>query len=181
MKKERLLLNKQTLRCQSQKKLLTIENFKREKAARNILSIFKHKKGLILSFASFRQEINLWPLNTFLTKKQQLVLPRVEKSGLQLYFVDSLEKLSLSHYGIFEPIPALCDKISPKDIRSVITPGLAFDSENYRLGYGKGYYDRLLPYMTHSKKIGVGFREQKTQQKIPRENTDHPLDQLLLF
>lgn len=109
------------------------------------------------------------------------MLPYVDGHRLQLYFVDDLSKLSLSPLGIFEPQPEICEKVSPSDVTLVLAPGLAFDLQNYRLGYGKGHYDRLLPTLKRAEKIGVGFFEQKTTDEIPRETTDYPLESLLLF
>ena len=56
----------------------------------------------------------------------------------------------------------------------MIVPLIAFDSENRRLGHGKGYYDRFLS-SSEALKIGVAFSEQKIR-RVPVEAHDVPLD-----
>ena len=65
-------------------------------------------------------------------------------------------------------------EILPDNIDLAIVPGLAFDHLKNRLGYGKGYYDRLLCEMD-AYKIGVCFRFQ-VFDKIPYTNTDVKMD-----
>lgn len=66
-----------------------------------------------------------------------------ETCGMKFYEIRSLEDLTVGSYGVLEPVssgpPA---EISEKDL--CIVPGFSFDSHGYRLGYGKGYYDRFL-------------------------------------
>lgn len=154
---------------------------RREEASARILSVFKEEKGLILSFASLKQEINLWPFNHWIAEKGLLALPRVTASGLELYLVFDLQHLVLSSWGILEPDPKHCPKLKSTNIDKVLVPGLGFDFCNHRIGYGKGYYDRLLPKCRNAKKIGIGFFEQKLTQKITVYPTDHSLDSLSLF
>jgi 5-formyltetrahydrofolate cyclo-ligase len=63
----------------------------------------------------------------------------------------------------------------------ILVPGLAFDSEYYRLGYGKGYYDRLLAETPHIPAWGVGFHEQMSPEPLPRDTWDLPVQKVLLF
>ncbi len=65
----------------------------------------------------------------------------------------------------------------PKDIDLVITPGLAFDHNNNRLGHGKGYYDRLLAGM-RAFKIGVCFNFQLFNE-IPYTLNDVKMDMVI--
>jgi 5-formyltetrahydrofolate cyclo-ligase len=61
------------------------------------------------------------------------------------------------HYGIPEPRGASVDLAS---IDVVVLPGLGFDAQGVRLGYGAGYYDRLMPRMPRALRVGIGFDEQ---------------------
>ena len=64
---------------------------------------------------------------------------------LVLYQVASLETdLRPGTWGIPEPDPAHCGLAAPADIDFILVPGVAFDPDGGRLGYGAGYYDRLL-------------------------------------
>jgi 5-formyltetrahydrofolate cyclo-ligase len=57
-----------------------------------------------------------------------------------------------------------------------VTPGLAFDRQGRRLGYGGAYYDRYLTRLEpHAVRIGIGFDEQVVEE-VPVEPTDEPVD-----
>lgn len=76
-----------------------------------------------------------------------LVLPKINKSEnvLELFRVANIDAdLIPGLWGILEPNAQRCEKISPEEIDFVLVPGLAFDADCRRLGYGGGYYDRLL-------------------------------------
>lgn len=136
----------------------------------------REKRGPILSYASFGSELDTGPLNTSLMEKGLLVLPRVEGNHLELYRVQAFAHLQKNLWGIWEPDPNQCRPISSAAISLVLVPALAFDSRGYRLGYGKGYYDRLLAQIPmHVETIGLGFREQSHPSLLPIEPHDIPL------
>ena len=60
----------------------------------------------------------------------------------------------------------------------IITPGLAFDASNYRLGYGGGYYDSFMVNHPDAWKIGICYPFQKVP-KVPIEEHDLQLDKIL--
>lgn len=70
--------------------------------------------------------------------------------------------------------------IDLKHISYALIPGLGFDRRGFRIGYGKGFYDQLLPLLS-CKKIGIGFTEQLVEEDLALEPHDAPVDQLLLF
>ena len=59
-----------------------------------------------------------------------------------------------------------------------IIPRVAFDVHGNRLGRGKGYYDRLLPRLPHTYKIGICFPFQLLE-KVPTETQDVRMDEVL--
>jgi 5-formyltetrahydrofolate cyclo-ligase len=67
---------------------------------------------------------------------------------------------------------------APPQLDAVIVPMLGFDSDLQRIGYGGGYYDRLLATEAQAKKIGVCFELGKVQH-IPSESHDIPLDSIV--
>jgi 5,10-methenyltetrahydrofolate synthetase len=103
---------------------------------------------VVLGFASFGSELDTRPfLDEVMASGRALVLPRVDREGrrLVLYRVASLETdLRPGTWGIPEPDPAHCGLAAPADIDFILVPGVAFDPDGGRLGYGAGYYDRLL-------------------------------------
>ena len=81
-----------------------------------------------------------------------LALPRCASGGvMHFYEVDSVDTLSVGAYGIMEP-SADARKVSPDDFSHTLVgvPALAFDRSGYRIGYGKGYYDRYFEHRTAS-------------------------------
>lgn len=105
----------------------------------------------ILTYMAFRNEIDLTPLLTRHTGKRW-VLPRVAGPGalsLHLYRPGALQP---HPYGMLEPTPD-CPTVEPEEIELALIPGVAFDRHGFRLGYGGGYFDRLLPRL---KGITVG-------------------------
>ena len=89
-----------------------------------------------------------------------------------------LDPLKVNDFGMLEPI--LQRKITIPNV--MLVPLLAFDNDNNRLGYGKGFYDRFLNKFLKIKKnittIGVAFSFQK-YKKIPVTNLDIKLDYIL--
>lgn len=97
----------------------------------------------IMAFASIANEVDLLPLlEQWRREGRTILLPRVEKEGS----MEAIEWKGWDHvkpgpFGIREPIG---EPFDPANIDVVLTPGLVFDYRGYRLGYGKGYYDRYL-------------------------------------
>lgn len=101
---------------------------------------------VVLAYASFGTELQTdGLLRRVLTDGKTLLLPRVERGGLELYEVRGLVKdLEPGTWGIREPIPDRCPLASPDEVDFALVPGVAFDKRARRLGYGGGFYDRLL-------------------------------------
>jgi 5-formyltetrahydrofolate cyclo-ligase len=100
----------------------------------------------ILAYMSFGTELNTENLiNHALAHGKILVLPRVDKQTrqLQLYRVHHLDELIEGVWNIREPRMD-AEIVAPKDIDFILVPGVAFDSAGFRIGYGKGFYDKLL-------------------------------------
>lgn len=173
---------KQTLRQQMKERRAQIPEFRRKAAVHALLDAFKSSKGLILSFASVYTEIDTQSLNLYLAESSQLVLPRVQNGRLILHRVSALSHLALSNWNILEPIPQLCPEISVEKLALVLVPGLAFDAYGHRLGYGKGFYDKLLSSIPkHTQTMGISFLEQRHSQPLPLEMHDTPVHQVLYF
>lgn len=145
------------------------------------LPVLCHEALFILSFASFASEIDLWPFNHILMSEGRLVLPRVQEKNLTLYQVLDDSCLEKHPIGFLEPIPSSCKRIELSKIDIALIPGLGFDLQtHFRLGYGKGFYDRLLAHKKNTQSWGIGFREQSVE-KLPYEPHDQPLDKIVLF
>jgi 5-formyltetrahydrofolate cyclo-ligase len=121
----------------------------------------------ILFYASFRSEVNTEKLiRQSLEGRRITVLPRVVKINdtLKLYVIRNWADLAPGSWGILEPIEASERELQAADIDIVLAPGVGFDESCNRLGYGKGYYDKLLSARGSSANkpliVGLAYEEQ---------------------
>ena len=101
----------------------------------------------VLLYLSKGSEVDTWPLlDCALAQGKEVYAPRcLERPGeMAFYRVSSREDLQAGAFGLLEPIPGRCPPLERGQGDLCLVPGLAFDREGYRLGYGKGYYDRFL-------------------------------------
>ena len=140
---------------------------------------FKNKKIKIALYYPTKFELNVLKiLEHKYILDQNILLPVTLKKNL-MNFVSWKENdvLSVNEFGILEPI-----KTKVKTPNLILVPTLAFDKDKYRLGYGKGFYDRYLnKYLKQYKNIltiGVAFSFQK-HHKLPINQNDVKLDFIL--
>lgn len=140
----------------------------------------------ILSYASFGDELDTSGLNTWLASHHKLVLPRTESElsapTLTLFHVEHPEnQMELSQWKISEPIPHRCIQVALSQISLILIPGLAYDRQGHRLGYGRGFYDRLLTQLSPKvRTIGVGYKEQLSETDLPVDSWDQRVQTVLL-
>ncbi len=104
---------------------------------------------------------------------KKLVLPLVEGESLLLKAYQS-NALQPGYQGILEPLPSCLD-VPPEAIDLAIVPGRAFTADGWRLGRGKGFYDRLLPTLVNAWKVGVAYPYQIVEL-LPVDPGDVRLD-----
>lgn len=76
---------------------------------------------------------------------------------MDFYFIKNMDCLEKHTFGVLEPVPEKCVKAYAFETALCIIPGLAFDMQGYRLGYGGGYYDRFLSEHSRLVKMGVCY------------------------
>lgn len=139
------------------------------------LPAFKRANNLLL-FCPHRGEPDITPLFDVVIKEgKNLILPKVNGRDLRLIKVEGKENLGLGAFCILEPQGG--EEVRPEDIDFSLVPGVAFDKEGYRLGFGKGYYDRLLERLGGIK-VGVAY-EFQVVERLPRDTWDKPVDLVL--
>lgn len=135
--------------------------------------------GTILFFVPFDAEVDLLPaLGRALLEGKRVGLPRtlISRKALVFHQLFTLGELVPGPYGIPEP-PATNPRLFPERSELILVPGLAFDRRGYRLGYGGGFYDRVLGRV-RALKVAPAFSLQIVEE-IPREEHDLPVDVLV--
>lgn len=132
--------------------------------------------NLILTYLSTSLEIDTKEIIDFALKQGKIVaIPRCnEENELDFYKIDSLNGLSKTKIGILEPIANPQNKIVNFTNSICITPGLLFDEFGYRVGYGRGFYDKFLAKYSQ-KSIGLCYGENSLRH-LPRDEHDKPVD-----
>jgi 5-formyltetrahydrofolate cyclo-ligase len=166
---------------------------KRQKEASIEKKLFRLDKFIkavsILLYVSFRSEVDTMNyLEDVITRGKKLILPRVDLRHrmLRLFEVKDVEELSPGYMGILEPKIRKTGEVFLNDIDLVIIPGTGFDLAGSRLGYGGGYYDRLLSYESkqlakiekHIPTVALAFEEQ-IGEEIPSEPHDIKVDMIV--
>jgi len=130
----------------------------------------------VLSYASFGSEFDTRAFNEHvLASGRSLLLPRVDRTirRLRLYAVASLaDDLIPGVWGILEPDPARCREASIDEADFILVPGVAFDVGGGRLGYGGGFYDRLLPLAKPDATRAAGAFSLQVVAAVPVEAHD---------
>lgn len=109
------------------------------------LEEYKQAKNILLYYP-FRSEVDTRIIiNDALKKEKKISLPKVEGPNINFYYVDNIFKdTAPGSYGIVEPIISKCLKVNLDEIDLAILPAVCVDKNLNRLGYGGGYYDRLI-------------------------------------
>ncbi len=131
---------------------------------------FYTKVSNILSFYPMDTEINLTKL--YFDKSKNWFLPRVDMKNKILYIYPyHNNKLEKSKWGVLEPIPSE-KPANPKNIDIAILPALMADRSGFRLGYGAGFYDKLLPQLKEDCLKIVPIPQELLIKKLPCDEWD---------
>jgi len=127
----------------------------------------------ILAYYPIGSEPDIRPaLEEALRQGKALYLPKCIPNAREMAFhqVNSLEGLRPGAYGIPEPKGNDC-KLSIVNCQLCLVPGIAFDSEGFRMGYGGGYYDRFLAQHIQLRMLGICYRR-LLRVSLPKDATD---------
>lgn len=134
--------------------------------------------GTVMVYLSFRREVDTEGLIDALRPSHRLAAPRLEANGetMQARLLAD-QPLVRAAFGMLEP-PASAPVVEPASIDAVLVPGLAFDANGFRLGYGGGYYDGFLPRCPQALRIGLAFEAQLVDSVDPHA-WDEPLHHIV--
>ncbi|MBO5698458.1 MAG: 5-formyltetrahydrofolate cyclo-ligase [Bacteroidaceae bacterium] len=156
---------KTTLRKQMResRKLMTAEE--RQQQSEHITGLLEaqvcfQEARVVLAYAAMPDEVATMPLIEKWCEKKTFVLPVVQGDDLVLVAYEGPESLRMSKWGILEPQGVPFTNYDQIDL--ALIPGLAFDLQGSRMGFGRGFYDRLLSRSDFKNTLtcGLAFAQQ---------------------
>lgn len=137
-----------------------------------------NKAKIIFIFVSYKSEVDTHNIIKYALKDGKLVcVPKVmyKNSYMEAVGIYDFNELKEGAYGILEP-QNIDLRVEETSIDICYVPGLAFDKNGGRIGYGGGYYDKFLKKIKNdSKKIGLAYNFQIVD-KVPMEEYDIHMD-----
>lgn len=113
-----------------------------------------------------------------LARGKRVAIPRCAgERDMDFFLIDSLNGLRPGSFGVPEPDPERHPRLPRPEGGFCLVPALAFDREGYRLGYGKGYYDRFLSRF-EGNSLGICYGD-FLLDTLPRGYHDRPVDAVL--
>jgi 5-formyltetrahydrofolate cyclo-ligase len=176
-------LQKDKIRKEINEKRKKLDLFHKHKFDRKIFEVllqlpeWKSAKN-ILMYVSHSYEVDTHMIIRTHIDEKNIIVPKSNKidNTLVLHKINTFNDLKKGNYNILEPV-SHTKTIPAKNIDLAIVPGVAFDLKGHRIGYGKAYYDKLLPKL-NCKKIGLAYSLQIVDN-IPAEKHDEPVDLLI--
>ena len=131
----------------------------------------------ILCYASLENEIDTDVIiNRAINDNKRVALPfcRDNEGNMDFYCISSLDQLNSGSFNVREPNPDEFLKLTDFSNSIIIVPALMFDRKGYRLGYGKGYYDRFL---NKYNQISIGLcYDELLNDELPADEFDKNVD-----
>lgn len=131
----------------------------------------------VYGYLPYNQEVRTVPmLEQALRDGKRVAVPKVYGEEMKFIYMDDLSKVEKGYAGIPEPIadePVADDKTA-----LVLMPGLAFDKEGHRIGYGGGFYDKFLAAEPNHPTLALCYAFQM-QARLETEEFDVPVDTVL--
>lgn len=129
----------------------------------------------LLIYISINSEVDTTKIiNCFLNTKN-IAVPKIIDNNMYFCYVTNLNDLTPGKYNIPEPTNE--NIVTDFDNAICIVPGICYDKKNYRVGYGKGYYDRFLS-KNKIKTIGLCYKECMIE-KIDNDKYDYKIDEVI--
>lgn len=125
-----------------------VKNALDRKIKNKLLNLFAVREATtVLCYVSTEIEVDTRDfISTMLEQGKRVAVPRCEGDDgeMNFYYINSLSELSSGSFGVDEPDPSQSVMFADAVDSVCIVPAFMFDKSGYRLGYGKGYYDRYL-------------------------------------
>ena len=172
-------MNKQEIRgaVRAQKRAMTPEMIreKSEALARQLFEneLYRQAKS-IYGYLPYNQEIRTVPmLEQALRDGKKVAVPKCYGDEMRFIWMEDLSAVEKGYAGIPEPIAD--GPVADDEMALVLMPGLAFDREGHRIGYGGGFYDKFLARERNHPKVALCYDFQ-VFDRLETEEFDIPVD-----
>ncbi len=139
--------------------------------------------GFVLCYVNFRSEVGTRGIIArALMDGKKVILPKVDRKAhrLRLFEItDEADDLEAGYMGIYEPVEGRAREASPGEVDLVVLPGVGFDAEGGRLGYGGGYYDRVIETLRPGVPLVALAFDLQVVGHIPVEGHDKRVDKII--
>lgn len=141
---------------------------------------YKNSKSIMV-YMDFKNEVNTKVfISEALSENKKIIIPYTDIEKVQIIPVEisSLDDLILCKFGYLEPKKEKID--NPYDVEKIdliVVPGVAFDKKRNRVGFGKGYYDKLLK-IRRAKAYAIAY-EFQVYEEVPAEEHDIKMDKII--
>ena len=131
----------------------------------------------IYGYLPYNQEVRTVPmLEQALKDGKKVAVPKVYGDEMKFLYLDDLTKVSKGYAGIPEPIDD--EPVADDETALVLMPGLAFDPQGHRIGYGGGFYDKFLAAEPNHPTLALCYEFQMLPE-LHTEEHDIPVDTVL--
>ena len=131
----------------------------------------------IYGYLPYNQEVRTVPmLARALAEGKKVAVPKVYGDEMKFIYLDDLTQVAKGYAGIPEPIAD--GPVARDETALVLMPGLAFDREGHRIGYGGGFYDKFLAREPHHPTLALCYDFQM-QEHLETQEFDIPVDTVL--
>lgn len=131
----------------------------------------------IYGYLPYNQEVRTVPmLEQALKDGKRVAVPKVYGDEMKFLYLDDLMKVSKGYAGIPEPIDD--EPVADDETALVLMPGLAFDPQGHRIGYGGGFYDKFLAAEPNHPTLALCYEFQMLPE-LHTEEHDIPVDTVL--
>ncbi|MCH5320966.1 MAG: 5-formyltetrahydrofolate cyclo-ligase [Eubacterium sp.] len=165
----------------TQRKNIKNKSFLDERICTNLINCDVYNKAkTVLFYAALDDEINVDKcIENALISGKMVALPACLDSvgNMKYYFINSLADLKTGFFGLREPDTEICQEVTDFKDSICIVPAIAFDKQGYRLGYGKGYYDRFLQNFSFIS-VGLCYNE-FVKDSLPIGEYDVPVNYII--
>lgn len=114
------------------------------------------KSDIVLIYVSNKEEVDTINIINYLLKTKKVAVPKIEDGIMNFYFINSINDLKQGYFNILEPTTT--KQVMSYNNTVCITPGICFSHSKYRIGYGKGFYDKFFDKF-NIYKIGLCYKD----------------------